>query len=80
VESHWRSIIKAVTWRAGGTFVTFVTAWFFVGTVETAVKIGFFDTCVKIAAFYIHERFWNRLKFGQLRQPEYHIQFRRNRC
>ena len=55
------------------TVVTFLTAWVFVGTVETAVKIGLLDTCVKIAAFYFHERVWNRLSFGQMKPPEYQI-------
>jgi len=27
LESHYRSIVKAITWRAGGTVVTFAVAW-----------------------------------------------------
>lgn len=27
MESHYRSIVKAISWRAGGTVVTFAVAW-----------------------------------------------------
>ena len=27
MESHFRSIIKAITWRIGGILVTFVGVW-----------------------------------------------------
>jgi uncharacterized membrane protein len=73
MESHIRSIAKAVSWRLGGTAVTFLTAWFFIGTLDTAVKIGILDTILKIGVFYIHERFWNRLNFGKSAPPEYQI-------
>lgn len=73
MESHIRSILKAISWRAGGTAVTFLTAWLLIGTLETAVKIGIVDTVVKIGVFYCHERLWNRLNFGKAKQPEYQI-------
>lgn len=73
MDSHIRSIFKAISWRAGGTAVTFLTAWLFVGTLETALKIGMLDTVLKIGVFYIHERVWNRLNFGKSRPPEYQI-------
>jgi uncharacterized membrane protein len=64
MESHIRSILKAITRRAGGTVVTVLTAWVFIGTLDTAVKID---------VFYIHDRFWNRLNFGKVQPPEYLI-------
>lgn len=73
MESHIRSILKAVSWRAGGTAVTFLTAWVFIGTVETAMKIGLLDTILKIGVFYVHERVWNRLNIGKQKPPEYQI-------
>lgn len=73
MESHYRSIAKAVTWRAGGTVVTCLVAWLLTGSLDLAAKIGALDTIVKIGAFYAHERFWNRVKFGKMRQPDYEI-------
>ena len=73
MESHYRSIVKAITWRAGGTVVTFAVAWFITGNFDFSLKIGMLDTIVKIGVFYLHERFWNRLNFGRPKPPEYQI-------
>ncbi len=73
METHYRSIIKAVSWRAGGTVVTCLVAWFLTGSLDLATRIGIVDTVIKIGAFYIHERFWNRVDFGKQKPPEYQI-------
>jgi len=73
VESHLRSITKAITWRMGGTVVTFAVAWVLTRRFELAAQIGILDTVVKIGAFYAHERVWNRLQFGKKKPPEYQI-------
>lgn len=73
MESHYRSIVKAITWRAGGTVVTFAVAWILTQRVELAAQIGILDTAVKIGAFYAHERVWNRIRFGKVQPPEYQI-------
>jgi uncharacterized membrane protein len=73
VESHYRSIVKAITWRAGGTVVTFSVAWILTGNVSLSVGIGLLDTVIKIGAYYAHERLWNRVNFGKLKRPEYEI-------
>lgn len=73
MESHSRSIVKAVTWRTGGTVVTFAIAWILTGETTLSIGIGLLDSVVKIGAFYAHERIWNRLDFGKLRPPDYQI-------
>lgn len=73
MESHYRSIVKAATWRAGGTIVTFMVAWFLTGSISLSAGIGLLDTVIKIVAFYVHERIWNRLEFGKSKPPEYQI-------
>ena len=73
MDSHFRSIAKAITWRIGGTFVTFVVALILTRKLELAVQIGVLDTVVKIGAFYAHERIWNRLSFGKKKPLEYQI-------
>lgn len=73
METHYRSIIKAVTWRAGGTVVTCLVACIVTGSFDLAAKIGILDTVIKIGAFYIHERFWNKVDFGKQKPPEYDI-------
>jgi uncharacterized membrane protein len=81
MESHYRSIVKAITWRAGGTIVTFAVAWILAQKLELAAaqklelaaQIGLLDTVIKIGAFYAHERIWNRVGFGKVKPPEYEI-------
>jgi len=73
MESHFRSILKAITWRAGGSVVTFAVAWILTREFELAAQIGVLDTAIKIGAFYVHERAWNRVSFGKKKSPEYQI-------
>jgi len=81
MESHYRSVIKAVTWRAGGTVVTFAVSWILAWKLELpaaqilelAAQIGLLDTVIKIGAFYTHERIWNQVRFGKVKPPEYQI-------
>jgi uncharacterized membrane protein len=73
METHLRSIIKAVSWRIGGTLVTFLVTLIISKEVGLAAKVGLLDTFVKIGAFYFHERLWHRIDFGKVKQPEYHI-------
>jgi adenylylsulfate kinase len=72
-DTHYRSVIKAISWRAGGTVVTCIVAWLLTGSLDLAARIGLLDTVIKIGAFYAHERFWNRLDFGKKKPPEYNI-------
>ena len=73
MDSHVRSIVKAVTWRAGGTLVTFLVAWIITQKLELSIQIGLIDTIIKIGAFYGHERLWNKITFGREKKPEYYI-------
>jgi adenylylsulfate kinase len=73
MDSHARSLVKAVTWRAGGLLVTTVVSWALTRRLGMAAAIGAVDSLVKVAAFYAHERVWQRIRFGQVRPPEYQI-------
>jgi uncharacterized membrane protein len=73
VETHFRSLIKAVSWRTGGTLVTVIITWILSGSLDLAAKVGLMETVVKIGAFYLHERIWNWLDFGKEKPPEYQI-------
>jgi len=68
-ETHLRSIAKAISWRIGGTAVTFVITLLVTGQIDLATKIGLLDTLVKVGAFYVHERLWHRVGFGKTAQP-----------
>jgi adenylylsulfate kinase len=73
MDSHARSLFKAVTWRVGGLLVTTAVAWVLTRRMDIAAAIGLADSLVKVAAFYAHERLWLRISFGQVRPPEYQV-------
>ena len=73
METRKRSILKSLTWRAGGLVLTVGTAWLITRRVDVAASIGLVDTAVKLLAFYGHERLWLRIPFGRPRPSEYEI-------
>jgi adenylylsulfate kinase len=73
VETHARSIAKAVSWRIGGFLVTFVVSWIVTRRLGVAVSLSLADTLVKLGAYYAHERLWLKVRFGRSRAPDYDI-------
>jgi uncharacterized membrane protein len=73
VESHIRSIVKALTWRVIATLVTIFVAWTILGDVGHALEIGLLDTVIKLGAYYGHERAWDKIALGKKKTPEYYI-------
>ena len=73
MESHARSIFKALSWRVTALLITTTVVWLVTGEVELAVKVGFLDTVVKLGFYYAHERSWLKVKFGLQRPPDYQI-------
>jgi uncharacterized membrane protein len=65
LETHTRTIVKSLTWRAGGFVMTTLVALVVTGKIELAASIGVLDTVIKVAAFYAHERVWLRIRFGR---------------
>jgi uncharacterized membrane protein len=43
------------------------------GRLDLAGEVGLADTLIKIGTFYGHERLWNRIQFGRVREPDYEI-------
>ena len=73
-EKHYRSVVKAISWRVTGTVDTIVLSFLVTGKVELALKIGFFELFTKVVLYYVHERVWNRLDFGRVKtKDDFHI-------
>jgi uncharacterized membrane protein len=64
-EKKYRSVVKALSWRATGTLDTIVVAYFVTGKIKMAMSIGFVELFTKIGLYYLHERAWNRISFGR---------------
>lgn len=56
METHKRTLLRAITWRVVATLVT--AAW---TGIQGAIVINIFMTI----AHYIHERAWLKIKWGK---------------
>ncbi len=74
-EAHWRSIAKSISWRITGTIDTLVLSWIITGEFKFAISIASAEVITKIILFYLHERIWNKIKFGKVTipPPDYQI-------
>jgi uncharacterized membrane protein len=63
-ETHARSVLKAVSWRALGTLDTFAISWFMTGRAAIASSIAGIEIITKIAWYYLHERVWAAIPWG----------------
>lgn len=73
MESHSRSIAKAASYRLLGSACTGLIAYLLTGSRTIFLQAGALDVILKIAAYFIHERLWDRINFGRVKPPEYEI-------
>lgn len=69
VDSHARSIAKALSWRLFALVITTGVSFMLSDNVAVAVSIGVVDSLIKIGAYYAHERVWMGVRFGRKRDP-----------
>ncbi len=72
-EKHYRSIAKTISWRVIGTIDTMVISFIITGNLTMAASIGSIEVFTKMALMYFHERAWNKINFGRIKDPEYQI-------
>lgn len=73
MESHRRSIVKAISYRIWATITTIGVALAVTGHLKIAIGIGLTDTLIKVGIYYCHERLWNRVPYGKKHPVEYQI-------
>ena len=73
MESHKRSIAKAVSYRFFGSLITAGIALVLIGELDVALGIGFLDAVAKMTAYFLHERVWARIRWGLPKRPDYEI-------
>jgi uncharacterized membrane protein len=72
-ETRRRSIAKSISWRIMAAFITAGVALAMTHQLEFAAKIGAIDTSVKLLIYFVHERMWNKVKFGRVPAPDYEV-------
>jgi adenylylsulfate kinase len=65
METHMRSIAKAISWRIVATLTTMLLVFVFTGNLAVSSGVGLTELLSKIFIYYVHERFWNALNFGR---------------
>jgi sulfate adenylyltransferase subunit 1 (EFTu-like GTPase family)/uncharacterized membrane protein len=65
MDTRARSIAKAISWRASGSFDTFVLAALITGNAKVASGVALAEIFTKIALYYVHERVWGLIPWGR---------------
>jgi sulfate adenylyltransferase large subunit len=66
-ETHARSLVKAVSWRATGSLDTFVVTFVITGSTRLAGSVAITEVMTKILIYYCHERIWAWVPWGKTR-------------
>jgi len=75
IEKKRRSLVKGISWRFLATVTTIIIVYLFFGRFDLAVLAGMMETAAKIFLYFIHERAWNRIKFGKERIDPFNLWF-----
>ena len=65
VESRKRSLAKAITWRIIVITVLTAVTWLFTSDAQVTVSIVIVANTINVIVYYIHERLWERVKWGR---------------
>jgi uncharacterized membrane protein len=65
MSSRKRSVAKSITWRVLATLTTTTLVYIFTGEVGLSLSIGVLEATFKMLIYYLHERAWNKIKWGK---------------
>lgn len=68
-DKHYRSLVKAISWRMTGSVDTLIISFLITGRLKWALTISGVELFTKIGLYYAHERIWDKLTFGRLKEP-----------
>ena len=66
-DKHYRSLIKAVSWRITGSIDTLIITFIITGKLKWAFTISGVELFTKVGLYYVHERVWEKLPYGRIR-------------
>ena len=73
-ESHLRTVLKTLSWRIVATTTTIVIAYFVFGDISSALAVGGIEFFAKMGIYYAHERVWQLVPRGTVREILHHKQ------
>lgn len=69
-DKHYRSLVKAVSWRLTGSLDTMIISFLITGKLKWALTISGVELFTKVGLYYFHERIWEKLTFGRVKEPQ----------
>jgi uncharacterized membrane protein len=69
METHVRSLAKAISWRIVATLTTMLLVFAFTGNLAISGGVGLTELVTKVVIYYVHERIWNAVSFGRIKKP-----------
>jgi uncharacterized membrane protein len=69
-DKHYRSLVKAVSWRLTGSVDTMIISFIITGKLKWALTISGVELFTKIGLYYLHERIWDNLSFGRVKAAQ----------
>lgn len=75
IETKLRSILKTVSWRFLATCTTVLLVFIFFGKLALATVVGVLESVLKMTLYFLHERMWNKVKFGRKEIPAFVLWF-----
>jgi uncharacterized membrane protein len=69
-DKHYRSLVKAVSWRLTGSVDTLVITFLITGRLKWALTVSGVELFTKVGLYYVHERVWDKLSFGRAQEPK----------
>jgi len=65
LETHGRSIFKAITWKIIATIITFGILYKETGNFSSSARFSGLIFVAGLIAYYLHERTWNHIHWGK---------------
>ena len=64
-DTTGRSLVKAISWRITASLATFIISMIVAGDFSVAGTIAGIQLVVNFLLYFMHERIWNRIRWGQ---------------
>ena len=74
-EKNIRSIVKGISWRVVATTTTIIIVYLFFGRLDLAIAAGLIETLLKVALYWLHEKIWQRIRWGKERIEPFNVWF-----
>ena len=64
-DTAGRSMVKTISWRLTGSGATFLISYLIAGDFAVAGTIAVIQLISNTVLYFVHERLWNRTKWGR---------------